>query len=114
LIVVVVELEFPAEARDQVLEVARALDVETNREPGCLHYRHAADLSRENALVLSEIWSDAEALLAHFRAPHFLAFRAAAAALGIRATIRQMDAEDVPSAEARHWKALLRASEAAP
>ena len=111
MIAIVAEFEFPAESRDRLLDTVRDMDAKTNQEPGCIHYRHAIDVRNENRLVLSEIWSDAQALLDHFRTPHFRAFRAAAVELNVRTKLKQCEARDIAEDDDRHWKALLRISE---
>jgi quinol monooxygenase YgiN len=87
MIVLVASFEFPAASRARVLELARHMNIETNAEAGWLHYRHALDVSDPQRLILSEVWRDSDALSAHFRSPHFRAFRGAARELGIRSKV---------------------------
>lgn len=112
MIVIVATFEFPIHWRERVLELARRMDEETNREDGCVHYRHATDVSADGRLVLSEVWRDANCLRAHFRTPHFRTFRSAAKEIGIRATVRQYKGSEVAQRDMEHWRSLLPEREA--
>jgi quinol monooxygenase YgiN len=114
MIVLVATFDFPSSSNARVLELARQMDVETNAEPGCLHYRHALDVSDPQRLILSEVWRDADALRAHFRSPHFAAFRHKARELGIRSRVIQYEASEVAADSSEYWKALLPPAGAKP
>lgn len=65
----------PADAEN----AARLMTVmmnETVKEPGCLHYAYSRDLSTPSRFQLSELWTDGEALDAHFRTEHMANYRA--------------------------------------
>jgi quinol monooxygenase YgiN len=111
MITIIAEFSCPPQERDRVLALLRELDVATVQEPGCIYYRHAVDVSTPQRIVLSEIWQDDESLVAHFRSPHFRAFRRLAIELGMRSHVRQMSAEEIPRADPRSVRALLARSE---
>ncbi|ANF54887.1 hypothetical protein DA69_09095 [Brevundimonas naejangsanensis] len=74
MIIVHAELTY---APTDVPEVARAmlhLAHATRRESGCLQYFVAYDLETPGCLRLQEVWSDEEALAAHFKTPHMADF----------------------------------------
>lgn len=110
MVVIVAQFDFPAAARERMLAIAREMDRKTNEEDGCVHYRHARDVTDENRLVLSEVWRDAEALSAHFRSEHFRAFLAVGRELGIQSTLLQFAGEEIDQSDARYWRTLLRAA----
>jgi quinol monooxygenase YgiN len=65
----------PADAEN----AARLMTVmmnETAKEQGCLHYAYSRDLSTPNRFQLSELWTDGEALEAHFKTEHMANYRA--------------------------------------
>lgn len=114
MIAIIADFTCPAHERERVLALLRALDLASNQEPGCLYYRHAVDVSTPEQIVLSEIWQDEESLLAHFRTPHFRAFRRLAIEIGLRSQIRQLDAEQVSKTDARAVRALIARAERDP
>ena len=69
-----------AEAHAAAREVMR----ETRREPGCISYTFSADVEDEGVFHVFEEWESAEALAAHFRAPHMARFQKAVAGLGVK------------------------------
>jgi len=107
MIVLIAIFDFPAGSRERMLDLVRHMDAESNAELGCLHYRHAVDVTVENRIVLSEVWRDADALAAHFRSTHFRAFRAEARNLGLRSNVTQFEATEVGATHAEFWKTLL-------
>jgi quinol monooxygenase YgiN len=84
------------------------MDADTARESGCVLYRHAVDVSDPNRVLLSEIWSDAAALRAHFKSAHFRAFREEARGLGVRSRVVQLQGSEVGANDPGHWQTLLR------
>jgi len=110
MIILIAQFEFPAAARDRVLEIGRHMDLETAREPACIMYRHAVDVSDPNRVILSETWPDASALKAHFRSSHFRAFRAAVPQLAVRSKVVQFEGTAVAATDSTHWKSLVAAS----
>ena len=107
MIVLIAIFDFPVGSRERVLDLVRHMDAETNVELGCLHYRHAVDVTVENRIVLSEVWRDADALAAHFRSTHFRAFRVEARNLGLRSNVTQFEAAKADATHADFWKTLL-------
>ena len=75
----------PAKRAD-ALAAAREMMRETRREAGCISYTFSADVEDDGAFHLFEEWESAEALAAHFQAPHMVRFQKAAAGLGVRET----------------------------
>ena len=53
------------------LELAKELEVETNKEDGCVEYILVKDLKVENTFTFIEKWETMEHLETHFEAPHF-------------------------------------------
>ena len=76
-------IRFPAEniaaARDELGKVAAA----SRAEEGCEAYAFAEDVIEPGLFHVSERWAGGAALDAHKNAPHFVAYRAATAALGV-------------------------------
>lgn len=110
MILIVAQFDFPPASSERILAFARDMDRKTNEEDGCIHYRHARDVSNDNRLILSEVWRDADALSAHFRSEHFRGFFAAGRELGIQSTLLQLSGEEVEDSDAHHWRTLLRAA----
>ena len=75
MIVILAKFTVEEAGLDRAKALARTLAAETNKEPGCLQYAVASDLSDACTLRLSEWWRDAEALAAHFATAHMAAFR---------------------------------------
>ena len=48
----------------------------TRAEPGCARYVYAVDIGDPNRLIISEEWSDEEAIDAHSQSPHIAEFMA--------------------------------------
>jgi len=47
----------------------------TRREPGCISYDLHQSLTDEDTLVFVERWENRQALEAHFKTPHLIAWR---------------------------------------
>ena len=110
MIVIIAQFEFSATARDRVLDITRYMDKNTANEPGCVLYKHSIDVENDNRVFLSEIWTDTEALRAHFASPHFQAFRAAVDGLGIEAKVTQFSGIETAETDSFYWLTLLRES----
>lgn len=82
MVVLIVEVLIPAEHHERVLAALPAFDAKTRSEDGCLFFRHALDVADTRLLVLSEVWRDQPALLAHFRTAHFRAYQQSRATWG--------------------------------
>ena len=79
-----------------VAELMTVMMNETIKEDGCHHYAFSRDLSTPNRFQLSELWESAEALAAHFKAPHMATYRAAIGKLRIqKRTVRRYDITNV-------------------
>ena len=64
---------------DRLTEAALAMVAATHEETGCIAYTFSRDLADPDTFVIFEIWSDDDALAAHFQTPHMAAFNAAMA-----------------------------------
>jgi len=64
---------------ERLADVARTMVAETHKEPGCLDYAFARDLTDPNVMRISERWVDAAALAAHVASAHMAAFQTALA-----------------------------------
>jgi len=73
----------PANRADAV-SAAVAMMAATRQEAGCISYTFSEDLEEPGSFRIFEEWESAEALGAHFEAPHMAAFGAAIGAVGVR------------------------------
>lgn len=71
---------------DAMVALVQSLVVETRKEPGCLHYSFARDVSDPNRLQIAEWWQDEAALFRHFTMPHIATFMAESAKLKMQLT----------------------------
>ena len=71
------------------------METESRKEPGCITYAFSVDINDPTMVRITERWESAEALKAHFSAPHMPAF---SAALG-QIDIKSMDAKAYEIAE---------------
>ncbi|MES2491664.1 MAG: putative quinol monooxygenase [Pseudomonadota bacterium] len=95
--VIVAHVRLPAENLPAARAAIAPLVSETLKEPGCISYAFAEDLSEPGLLRISEIWADRASLDAHMQAPHFAEWRVAAGSLGIterQITIFTVSAEE--------------------
>jgi quinol monooxygenase YgiN len=69
-------LEVRPECVDAFEEGLRGLIGPSRAEEGCLEYNAFRSGLNENMFLLWERWASMEALEAHFRTPHFIAFAA--------------------------------------
>jgi quinol monooxygenase YgiN len=76
-------MAFDRASHDRVVALTRTLARETLKEPGCRTYGFWADPDTPGRFRIFEEWDSQEALTAHFAAPHFAAFGAAIADLGL-------------------------------
>jgi quinol monooxygenase YgiN len=67
------------ERRDAAIAAARTMTAASEAEPGCGAYRFSVDADDPNQVFLFEEWESADALDAHFAAPHMAEFTAAIA-----------------------------------
>jgi quinol monooxygenase YgiN len=70
--------------RDAAISAARDMMRDTRRESGCISYTFSADVEDAGVFHVFEEWESAEALGAHFQAPHMARFQAAAAGFGVK------------------------------
>ncbi|MER9403039.1 antibiotic biosynthesis monooxygenase [Mesorhizobium caraganae] len=78
MLVIIGTIRLPAERLDEARPAMQRMILGSRTEPGCIDYSYAQDV-----LDATEVWSDREALDAHFRSPHIADWRASWAALGI-------------------------------
>lgn len=67
MIVQIVRASIKPEQRDRWLEVIQQNAAQTRAEEGCNGYQVAEDLEAPNSFVIVELWTDLEAVHAHFR-----------------------------------------------
>lgn len=60
-------------ARSELIEVARELVGASQKDEGCVSYDLYESATRSDVLLICETWSDAAALAAHEKTPHFTA-----------------------------------------
>ena len=70
--------------REAVIAAARDVMRDTRLETGCISYTLSSDVEDQGLFHIFEEWESAEALGAHFKAPHMARFQAAAAGFGIK------------------------------
>jgi len=70
-------------ALDQAREAIAAMVDASNAEEGCIEYTFTADVLDPSSMHIVEKWKDADALAAHFAAPHMAAFGEAIAGLDV-------------------------------
>ena len=81
---------------DDIIPAARVMMMETNEEPGCLHYSFAKDVVENNLIHISERWDCEDNLKAHFQTPHMAEFNAAMSEVTIvSADIRMYSGDEV-------------------
>ena len=73
MIVLNVTYKCKPEMRDELLEMimTEGIDTESRGEPGNIKYDYYRPVDGSDELLLIEKWSDADALAAHSRQPHF-------------------------------------------
>jgi quinol monooxygenase YgiN len=76
-----VKIDVPGEHRAAFLEVARAAELATQEDAGCLYYRFHESIKEPGSFVLIEEWTDADALAGHIAQPHVDQYRKASAEL---------------------------------
>ncbi len=75
MIIVAVEIEIKKDAiNDQVYEVLRVMEKETQKESGCIRFIFTVDVNNPTKLRIYEEWENIEALRAHFKMPHMPRF----------------------------------------
>ncbi|NOT58068.1 MAG: antibiotic biosynthesis monooxygenase [Deltaproteobacteria bacterium] len=62
------------EKRQEAQQLARVLETETRKEPGCLMYTFYADQTDPNLFFIFEEWDSEEALQKHFQTEHMKKF----------------------------------------
>ncbi len=61
-------------ARDEVIALSKNCITETRKESGCIAYESFVATENDNTIVIVEEWTDIEALNAHMKTAHFMAF----------------------------------------
>ena len=81
--------------RDKAVAAATAMMRESNKEAGCISYTLSGDLEDPGLFRIFEEWEDAEALKAHFKAPHMAEFNKVIASLKVlEVDVKQYDVSD--------------------
>ena len=60
-----------------VLDAGRVMAAATLKEPGCIDYCFAVDITNATRIRVFEVWQDQAALDAHMKSAHMIAFMAA-------------------------------------
>lgn len=79
MIIVTGTVRLPEGGLDRLLPAAKTMMGASLAEEGCLHYIYAQDLTDPCLIHVSERWTNAEALEAHFQTEHMKVWRAALA-----------------------------------
>jgi len=75
IVIVAVEINVNEGAiNDDVQEVLRVMQTETQKEPGCIRFVFTQDVTDSTILRIYEEWDDIEALREHFKMPHMAPF----------------------------------------
>jgi quinol monooxygenase YgiN len=82
MIAVLGSFRLPQERCAEALPLMQAVIEATLREPGCLAYSYAEDLSEPGLFRVMELWADRAALTAHFETPHMRQWSEQRAQLG--------------------------------
>ena len=83
----------PERLDDYLTHLRQEIEASVTREPGVLALQAVALRDRPGTVCLLEAYADAEAYAAHLRAPHFLAYKAAAE--GLVRSLRLLEADPV-------------------
>ncbi|MER8431670.1 putative quinol monooxygenase [Mesorhizobium caraganae] len=83
MLVIIGTIRLPAERLDEARPAMQRMILGSRTVPGCIDYSYAQDVLDAGLIHVTEVWSDREALDAHFRSPHIADRRASWAALGI-------------------------------
>ena len=83
MLVIIGTIRLPAERLDEARPAMQRMILGSRTEPGCIDYSYAQDVLDAGLIHVTEVWSDREALDAHFRSPHIADWRSSWAALGI-------------------------------
>ena len=83
MLVIIGTIRLPAERLDEARPAMQRMILGSRTEPGCIDYSYAHDVLDAGLIHVTEVWSDRDALDAHFRSPHIADWRASWAALGI-------------------------------
>ncbi|MEX6722913.1 putative quinol monooxygenase [Parapedomonas caeni] len=86
MLVILGQIDVDAADMEAMVALTQPLVAETLKEPGCLHYSFARDVSNPTRLQIAEWWQDEAALLNHFKTPHIAAFLAASSKLKMQLT----------------------------
>ena len=89
MIVVNVLIESSAADIASVKDAIAVMEVASQAEEGCEDYTFSVELNNPNKLRVTEKWSSAEALVAHFETSHMATFQAAMVSLN--ATSRELN-----------------------
>ena len=70
MMIVTGEVELKADKIEEMIEHAQTMALATRKEEGCLAYRFSRSIESAATFYVYEEWESAEALQAHFDAPH--------------------------------------------
>jgi len=75
MIYVIATIQLKPGSVDAIRAAAAAVHAETLNEDGCMSYEQFSSLADPDKLVVVEQWASREALTAHSKTPHMLAWR---------------------------------------
>jgi quinol monooxygenase YgiN len=81
MIVVQVEVVVEPGSASKVVDAVKAMETATRKEPGCLKYAFAVDISDPGMIRVIERWASMDAIKAHMASPHMADFNRAIVAL---------------------------------
>jgi len=76
-VLVIGSIRLPPENLARARPAMQAMMAGSRAEDGCLEYAYSQDLIDPGLIRVTESWRDREALAAHFKTPHMVAWRAA-------------------------------------
>ena len=83
MLVIIGTIRLPADRLDEARPAMQRMISGSRAEPGCLDYSYAQDVLDAGLIHVTEVWSDREALDAHFRSSHIADWRASWGSLSI-------------------------------
>ena len=95
MIYVIATIDVLADRADDFAALAKPCIAETRNEDGCDSYQLHRATDNESRFVFVERWRDRDALNAHFRQPHLIAFRDDGAPMIKAKSVEIIDPADV-------------------
>lgn len=77
MIIIDIKIKFNEALTEATKKAFQRMDIETQKENGCIKYISSESLSESNTVYIHEIWESKEQLIPHFQTPHMQEFQAA-------------------------------------